>query len=105
MTAVNAIMSRLSSRREPRGHFLGRVDGAETQVELIVGSGGALACIVKGNGRAEWSGGRLQERRLCLVSRRGIRLDGEVKRRAVRGTVLLPGDRAARTFSATQIAA
>jgi hypothetical protein len=97
---VNTITSRLLPRQEPRGHFLGKVDGADAQVELIVGSGGALACIVNGSGRAEWSGGRLQERRLCLVSRGGIRLDGEVKRRVVRGTVLLPGDGEARTFSA-----
>jgi hypothetical protein len=100
MTAIRSITSALASLREPRGVYVGKIDGADAYVELIVGAGGALAYIGGTRRAGDWAGGRLRERRLCVVSRNGIRLQGEIRRRGMRGTLLLPGDADARSFSA-----
>ncbi len=103
MSRITTITSVLSSMRELRGLFVGKVDAADAYVELIVGSGGALAYVSREDGGGEWAGGRLHERRFRLVSRSGIRLDGEVRRRGVRGKLQLPRDDQARTFSAAPL--
>lgn len=100
MTRIRSITSALASLCGPRGVYVGKIDGTDAYVELIVDSGGALAYIGGTQAASDWAGGRLQERRLCLVSRNGIRLQGEIKRRGIRGTLLLPGDADARPFSA-----
>ncbi len=100
MTRIRSITTALTALRVPHGVYLGKIDGTDAFVELIVASGGALAYIGRTRAGGDWAGGRLQERRLCLVSRNGIRLQGEIKRRVIRGTLLLPGDADARPFSA-----
>jgi hypothetical protein len=50
-----------------------------------------LAYISDGHRLDEWSGGKVAHGRVELVSRQGVRLNAWVERRAVRGTLTLPG--------------
>jgi hypothetical protein len=85
---------------ELRGIFAGRVEGSDAFVQLVVGSGGALASVCDGRALREWAGGRLEEGRFAVVSRSGVRLEAHVTTDGVRGTLALPHDERLHAFAA-----